>query len=150
MPILPLSLRRYYFLRERYSERAIARESGIPRIALYRLRVEQRPLPRDQDLRLRAFYERDAYRRLRDLGMSVTQARRFQWRIPEIVHLTEARMRDLTSRFTLGATKARTMKLERLGIRYDWREVFDEMMEKVKEGLRRSRKKIEDWEAGIT
>lgn len=78
--------------------------------------------------------------------MSAGQARRFSWYTPEGVDDYRDRMAKVVNFYTDGAYKKRIWKLDKEGVKYNNVDVRDEMREKVKEGLRNSRKTIEDWE----
>jgi len=122
----------------------IANQTGIPRITITRVRLETRTLPSMYDAPLRNAYQREAYSRLFDAGASSYEARRFSWYSPsrnrELVEKLNRRVIDYAG----GAAAARINTLTSEGKPIVFESVFQEEIQRVKEGIKRSRAPLEE------
>jgi hypothetical protein len=105
---------------------------------------------------LRSVYQREAYGRLRELGISSREATRWSWYSPERVLMVTARWQELKTYLVGGAYRKMYVKYEREGIPFDPVELYERAEEAVTRGLIRRRTTIEDveryleaWLAGI-
>jgi len=144
------------FVLQRRSRRWLSREAGIPRATLYYFERGIRPLPREYHRALRSVYQREAYSRLRELGISSREATRWSWYSPERVSTVTARWQELKTYLVGGAYRKLYVKYEREGIPFDPTELYERAEEAVTRGLIRRRTTIEDvekyleaWLAGI-
>lgn len=130
-----------------YKERSdiwIARETGIPRATIGYVRRGERELPPDYSAVLRNAYQREAYGRLREEGMSWSQARRYSWYAPESVSLKESEMHLLVDKYTTGAVTAKIRKLQREGFSYNEDELWNETRQEMIGALQRSKLPVEE------
>lgn len=145
---MSLQFRQIFFLRKHLglSRRSVSRASGIPASTLFRVEKQQAILPQKYNLSLRRLYQRQAYKILREEGMSVSQADRFKWLTPESVIIKRGTMASVTQFLTEGAFEARRVSLDKQNVSYRDLELWDEMNEAIKKGLRKSDKTMEEWE----
>ena len=105
-----LNIRRVQFLNQAESLATISEETGIPRSSLSYIARGERNLPKIYQTPLSNYYRRQAYSRLRDVGLSSVQANRFRWYAPEKVLGVENTMREKIQELTLGVMAARSRK----------------------------------------
>lgn len=145
---MSLQFRQLFFLRKHLalSRRSISRATGIPTSTLFRVEKQQAILPTKYNLSLRRVYQRQAYKILRDEGMSVSQSNRFKWLTPETIMIKRGSIQTVVQFLTEGAFVAKKVSLDKQGISYRDLELYEEMNQKVKDGLRKSKKELEEWE----
>lgn len=145
---MSIQFRQIFFLRKHLalSRRSVSRATGIPASTLFRVEKQQAILPRKYNLSLRRLYQRQAYKILREEGMSVSQSNRFKWLTPESIIIKRGTMQSVTQFLTEGAYEARRVSLDKQGISYKDLEIWEEMNKAVKDGLRKSKKEMEEWE----
>ena len=145
---MSVAFRQVFFLRShlKLSRRSISRATGIPTSTLFRVEKQQIIMPIKYKLSLRRVYQREAYRTLREDGMSVSQANRFKWTNPESVIMKSGRMKSVVQYLREGAFQAKMTSLDKQGISYDLGELWDNMGKAVKDGLSKSKKELEEWE----
>jgi len=148
--------RQLSFVLQRRDLRWLSREADIPYAILSSFERGIRPLPREYHRSLRSAYQREAYRRLRELGISSREATRWSWYSPERVSTVTARWQELKTYLVGGAYRKLYVKYERLGVTFDPTELYGRAEEAVTRGLIRRRTTIEDvekyleaWLAGI-
>lgn len=140
----PVTVRRLGYVAEQRSPGWIARETGIPRGALARLAEPGRIIPKQYETSLRNLYQRETYRRLRDVGFSFHQARRFSSYAPEAVGIKTLDMHLKIQDLTIGAIgKDRWERgvAEYAPIESD---EWDEMYESIADAMRKSKKPWEE------
>ncbi|MBW8036252.1 MAG: hypothetical protein FVQ79_11635 [Planctomycetes bacterium] len=137
-------LSRIKYLFEKQSDLWIARETGIPRATIGFVRRGERKLPGKYTLNLRRVYQRETYRRLWQAGVPWREARRFQWYSPERVRLITAEATMVVNTMAQGASESVAWKLRKEGKPVNMDSIWAEMKEKVKKGLFKSKKSIED------
>ena len=94
---------------------------------------------------LRNVFQRESYGRMRETGFSAVQARRYSRYAAESIGLKIAEMKLLVNRFTVGAVGMEIAKLQRLGISYDEDQLWDDMKQKIIEGLQDSKEPVEEF-----
>lgn len=136
--------RRIGFLTDHRSDIWIARETGIPRATVGFVRRGERQLPAQYTASLRNAFQREAYGRMREIGFSSHQAKRFSWYAPESIRIRIADMKLTVNKLTLGVSAQKERKLRKEGIPYDEVELWADTWDDIVEGLQRSKKTIED------
>jgi len=145
--MIPLIPRQLFYIAQEQSFAAIARGTGIPYRTILALREREITLSTLMKNKIRNMYQREAYSRLRRTGFSTKEARRWSWYKPERVTIKDLSMKNKISYLATGAT---AQKLEAEGIpttKEATDELFDDMYEKVKEGIQASDKTTEAIEA---
>ena len=140
----PIAVRRLNYVAEQRSLGWIARESGIPRSALARLAEPGRIIPRQYETSLRNMYQRESYRRLREVGFSFHQARRFSSHAPESVSIKTLDMHLIIQDLTIGAV---AREHEEMGLpEYSpiSADLWDEMYTDIRDSMQKSKKPWED------
>lgn len=140
---------RVRYITSKISLRALSRETGIPYSTLWYVRQGERQLPGIYRAELENAYRRYVYRSLREVGVSVEEARLFRYMSPSMVVSIEARMRTLADILTAGAYANQARRLEKEGISYDETELWKQARESVEQGLRKSKKPIDEKERYI-
>jgi hypothetical protein len=133
------------FVKEEKTITKIAEESGIPYTTLYYYNTGVRNLPSQYEDTLRNYYGREAYRRLKASGASVTQSNRFRWYQPERVRNVINTYQEVRETMIDGA-------LADLWGQYDGSMTFqnfvnknyDSIQERMTTALQNSRKPYED------
>ncbi len=136
--MIPLIPRQLYYISQEQSFAAIARATGIPYRTILTLRERVVPLTTVQRQGLRNMFQREAYGRLRRTGYSTTEARRWSWYRPERVTIKDMSLKAKIAELATGAVAG---KLESEGIPTTKKavdELFDDMYEKVKQGIETS------------
>lgn len=100
-------IRKVQFLYQQTTLSKISEETGIPASSLSYISRGLRDVPRVYKTTLANFYRREAYDRLRTVGLSSYQANRFRWHAPEKVLEVENTMREKLMELTLGALSSR-------------------------------------------
>jgi len=136
--MIPLIPRQLYYISQEQSFAAIARATGIPYRTVLALRDRTIPLTTVMRQGIRNMFQREAYRRLRRTGFSATEARRWSWYRPERVTIKDMSLKVKITELTTGAVAG---KLEAEGLpttKEAVDDLFDDMYEKVKEGIETS------------
>lgn len=140
-----LAQRRIMFLSQKRSDSWIAGQTGIPRSTVGYVRRGERILNPAYSRLLRNTYQREAYGRMRETGFSATQARRFSRYAAESISLKIGEMKLLVNRFTTGAVAMEIGKLQREGISYDIDDLWNDMKQRIIEGLQDSKEPVEEF-----
>lgn len=140
----PIAQRRLGFVFEQRSYGWIARESGIPRSTVRYAALGERVLPTQYQSTLRNLYQREAYKRLGDVGFSPHQARRFSSFAPASVSIKILDMRLKVQDLTIGAVGREMEDLDLPGVFDDYPDLWNEMYEQVLEGMQKSKKPWEE------
>lgn len=136
--MIPAFLKQVFYVAEKRSWAYIARETLIPYRQVLRLRQGPVSLASELVNNIRNLYRREAYSRLRDVGFSYHQARRFSTYAVEAVRLHTQQMRLKIADLATGATAAKIRQAERQGVFLDLDTTYDEMYAKVQEGIKSS------------
>jgi hypothetical protein len=136
--MISAALRQLFYVAETQSFASIARSTGIPYRTVLAMRSGKIDLSSTFKNSLRNMYQRTAYGRLRNIGFSASESRRWSWYRPERVVVHEASLKYKIGELTTGAVAA---KLRAKGLpttEGTVSDLFDQMYEKVKEGIQRS------------
>lgn len=137
-------VRQMLYVAERRSFAYIAREIGLPYRTVLTLRRGELDISSAFKSSIRNLYQREAYQRLRDVGYSYHEARRWSSYNPERVGLRSHTLRLKIADLAQGAVAS---KLRKEGLAITKRNIdsyFDEMYNKVKRGIQHSRKTTEE------
>ncbi len=143
--MMPLFVRQLSYIAKEQSYAAIALGTGIPYRTVLAMRTSKIAITSDFKRSLRNMYQRESYGRLRDTGYSPSEARRWSWYRPE-----ETVIKAQSLKYKIGelATGALAAKLRKEGIPTSigaTEDLFDEMYQKIKEGIQRSIEPTEIW-----
>lgn len=145
--MIPLIPRQLFYIAQKQSFAAIARATGIPYRTVLALREREITLTTAMKQGLRNMFQREAYGRLRQTGFSANEARRWSWYRPERVTIKALTMKNKISYLATGAV-AQKMEAEGIPTSKEATDaLFDDMYEKVKEGISTSDKSTEEIEA---
>lgn len=146
MAINTVQTRRLGYIGDTRSDIWIARETGIPRSTLGYVRRGERRLPTQYRAAVRNLYQREAYRRLREVGVSSIQARRFSWYTVKKVRAVT----DIVNKLVADLTHNRVISLianpENEYTVGDYDKLFGENYQYIRDALRKSEKPVEHWE----
>lgn len=142
-----LDQNRLGFLADTRSDPWIGDATGISAKKIEGLRSGTQKLTTRQTRNLRNAYQREAYGRARDAGMSSDQARRFSWYAPASTRERITAVQEKVEYLSKGAFTAMAADLDRRGEGYNEGDLFNEAFESVWEGFRNSKKPYEEWEA---
>ncbi len=143
--MMPLFVRQLSYIAKEQSYAAIARGAGIPYRTVLAMRTGKIAIRSDFKRSLRNMYQRESYSRLTETGYSPSEARRWSWYRPE-----ETVIKAQSLKYKIGelATGALAAKLRKEGIPTSigaTEDLFDEMYQKIKEGIQRSIEPTEIW-----
>lgn len=136
--MIPLMPRWLFYISQEKSFAAIARATGIPYRTVLRLREPGAKITTVMRQGMRNMFQRESYSRLKRVGYSATEARRWSWYKPERVVIKTFSLQAKIAELTTGAVAA---KLEAEGIptsKDAIDDLFDDMHERVKEGIQES------------
>lgn len=148
--MLPLFVRQLFYIAEKQSFAHIARQTGIPYRTVLALRTGKLDLSSQFRTSMRNMFQREAYGRLRQAGLSASESRRWSWYTPSQNVIKETEVKAAISEMTTGAVARR---LEVLGLPTTQANVdkyFDELHQAITESVRKSRKPTEDIIEHIT
>lgn len=128
------------------SRKAVAREANISYHRLTRLAREGIALTGDEAKRMLNVSRKFSYTALRKAGMSARQARRFRGGSMATIGELKSRMDSIQDYLSEGAFASMKKARDIRGIAYDEDLLMSDAQDAVYNGLRRSRKTIEDWE----
>jgi len=136
--LIPLIPRQLFYISQEQSFAAIARATGIPYRTVLAMRERLVTLTVTQKQGMRNMFQREAYGRLRRTGFSTAEARRWSWYRPERVTIKDMSLKAKIAELTTGAVAG---KMEKDGIPTSKKavdELYDDMYERVKEGIETS------------
>jgi hypothetical protein len=142
-----ISVRRVQYLLEEHTRSEIARETGLSSYMVNRVATGLRDVPEELRAAVRNFYQRDAYARARESGMSATQARRFSWYAPETATATTLRFHDKVLELAGGAAQERLSRMALEGEDITQSvidQVYSEAYVDMQEALRDSKAAVEE------
>jgi len=131
-------VRQLFYIAEQRSFAYMARMTGIPYRTVLAMRAGVIKLSSEFARSLRNMYQRESYGRLKQTGYSATEARRWSWYAPERVVIKELSLKHKIAELTTGAVAA---KLKKEGIptsKGAVDDIYDDMYEKVKAGIKTS------------
>jgi len=128
------------------TQKVVSEMTGIPQSTISYVSRGLRELPKIYTTTMRNFYQRDAYATLKETGFSATQANRFKWYVPETVLDVTEIITDKVNSMAVGYVGHKTEGIGGEFTQEQLRGFFDEGVEKVKEGLRKSYKTFEQWD----
>ena len=137
---------RYQYLLSTMSQSRVSQETGIPRSTLYDFSKQSYGLSDAQSQSLRNAYGRTVYGELRELGMSRTQATRFEFQKLETVEYVKDAMKQLVPELSQGVYEMREHVAKQRGVEWDEPTERQNATETVLYGLRKSKKTKEEWE----
>lgn len=128
------------------TQRAIASATGVSRYKLQQLTFKGRALTGSDLKAFNNYYRRWNYTDLRTQGFSVTQSRRFQSANVARTASIRLRFQNISEYLSEGAYAAMKKSRDIKGIAYDDDLLMSEAQDAILDGLRKSKKTIEDWE----
>ncbi len=143
--MMPLFVRQLSYIAKEQSYAAIARTIGMAYRTVLAMRTGKLKIASVFKSSIRNMYQREAYGRLRDTGYSTSEARRWSWYRPEEVVIKAQSLKYKIGELATGALAA---KLRKEGISTSigaTEDLFDEMYQKIKEGIQRSIEPTEIW-----
>lgn len=141
---LSLLERLFYITRDR-SLYYVSKESGIPYSTLWRFVNQLRDLPERYENSLKNVYSRTVYDNLRNLGFSSYQANRFRWYAPSSVIEREDIFKERLDFYTQGIIATKLKKSAYYYTEDEIKSIYENEIEKLKEGFRKSKKTYEQW-----
>ena len=137
--------RQLAYVAEQRSYAYVARATGIPYRTVLAMRAGTMKISSEFTRSMRNMFQREAYRRLKEVGFSVSESRRWSWYNPEQVVIKSMSLIAKIGELATGAVAA---KLHSLGLpttpgTID--DLFDDMYRAVKEGIQRSVEPTEIW-----
>ena len=146
LPIVTAQTRQQRYVGDTRSDMWIARETGIPRSTLGYVRRGERRLPERYRSQIRNLYQREGYRRMREVGVSRAQARRFSWYTPakvrEVTETVKKLVADLTSKRVINMIGHPDSEY----VPADYESLFVEQYQYVRDAFRESPKPYESWQ----
>lgn len=143
--MIALFARQLSYIAQKQSYAAIARSTGIPYRTVLAMRDGKIKIDSEFKKSMRNMYQRESYRRLKDTGFSSSQAKRWSWYKPERVVVQTHSLRYKIGELATGALAAKLKKkgLDVTKVNVD--DLFDDMYERVKQGIQRSIEPTEIW-----
>lgn len=140
------NLARFQYLLTSITPGEISVQTGISPSVLNAFARQDYALSSEESRSLRSMYGRTVYKELRDIGMSRTQAIRFEFQKVETIMNVEASMKTLVRDLSVGIYDTRESIAKKRG--QEWNEAEQQVSAKetVLKGLRKSKKTKEEWE----
>lgn len=126
--------------------RKLARDTNVPVRFLRDLQAGVARIPTLEIAKFNAYYRRETYANLREAGMNTSQATRFSGQSVETVTNAQFKVSRIIDHLTGGILGSRKQKLQARGLAWDEDFEYEKARASIWEGLRTSRKTIEQWE----
>lgn len=137
---------RINFFLEQRSMLELELATQAPRFTLEAVSRGAMPLPSQYQNDVRNAYQREAYRRMEQTGISPSQSDRFRWYNPEAVRGVIGEVEELKPQLAAGLADIWSYRAIEEDRPYDYLDLYADAEEAVTEGLFKSRKSLEEWE----
>jgi hypothetical protein len=131
------------YMNQKWSYRTIEKETGVSDTTLWRIVNEGANVSDEMTTSIRNAFNRQAYSRLRDVGLSSYEANRWRWYTPNTVMSVESTMSLIVDKWSYGVALNRLARLSVVASDETIASVIEEAKKDVLQGISESGKPFE-------